>query len=138
MYADENILYFNEGSGKVSFCGNEIGILCVNLNIINLDDTNYEEDDPDTIILIRLLVWYIKLEKCKGLKKKISEELMPTVWHSKRWWNLCISEDEEKNRSTFYWRVVKVCVGSVQYGGIETFCLLRYWAHHSIYKDFEL
>ena len=32
-----------------------MGILSVNLNNINLDDTNYEEDDPDTIILIRLL-----------------------------------------------------------------------------------
>ena len=79
-----------------------MAILNIDLTNINLDDTNYEEDDPDTIILIRLLAWCIKLEKRKGLKKKISEELMPTVWHSKRWWNLCISEDEEKNRSTFY------------------------------------
>ena len=31
-----------------------MGILSVNLNNINLDDTNYEEDDPDTIILVRL------------------------------------------------------------------------------------
>ena len=33
-----------------------------------------------------------------------------------------ISEDEKnKNRTNFYWGVVKVCVGSIQYGGIETF-----------------
>ena len=68
LYADENILYFNEDSGNVTFCCNEMGILSVNLNNINLDDTNYEEDDPDTIILIRLLAWHIKFEKRKELK----------------------------------------------------------------------
>ena len=54
LYADENILYFNEDSGNVAFSSNEMDILNVDLNNINLDDTNYEEDDPDTIILIRL------------------------------------------------------------------------------------
>ena len=29
---------------------------------------------------------------------------------------------EKRNRFNFYWGVVKVCVGSIQYGGIETFC----------------
>ena len=32
-----------------------MGILSVNLNNINLHDTNYAEDDPDTIILVRFL-----------------------------------------------------------------------------------
>ena len=39
-----------------------------------------------TFILIRLLVSHIEFEKSKVLKK-ISEELMPVVWHPKRWWN---------------------------------------------------
>ena len=26
----------------------------------------------------------------------ISEELMPIAWHPERWWNFCMSEDEEK------------------------------------------
>ena len=30
-------------------------ILSIDLNNINLDDTNYDEDDPETIIYIRLL-----------------------------------------------------------------------------------
>ena len=59
LYADENILYSNENSGNVTFCCNEMGILIVNLGNINLDDTNYEEDDPDNIIFIRLLDWHI-------------------------------------------------------------------------------
>ena len=35
------------------------------------------EDDPNTIILIRLLLWHIKFEKRKPLKKELNEELMP-------------------------------------------------------------
>ena len=43
-------------------------ILNFDLNNINLDN-NFDEDDPDTIILIRLLAWHIKYEKLKALKK---------------------------------------------------------------------
>ena len=61
-----------------------MGIFSVNLNNINLDNSFYE-DDPDTIILVRLLALHRKFKKRKALKK--SEELMPLSWHSKRWWN---------------------------------------------------
>ena len=30
---------------------------------INLDDANYDEDNPETIILVRLLAWHSKFEK---------------------------------------------------------------------------
>ena len=46
-----------------------MGIFNVDLNNINLDDTNYDEDDPDAIILVRLLAWHNKFEKRKELKK---------------------------------------------------------------------
>ena len=68
LYADENILYFNEDSGNVVFHCNEMGILNIDLNDIDLD-SNFDKDDPDTIILIRLLAWHIKFEKRKALKK---------------------------------------------------------------------
>ena len=70
LYADENIPYFNENSGNVEFSCNEMGILNIDLNNINLDDTNYDKNGPDTIIFIRLLAWHIKFKKCKALKKK--------------------------------------------------------------------
>ena len=92
------------------FC-NEMGILNIDINNINLDN-NFNEDDLDTIILIRLLDWYIKFEKRKALefekskelKKMLNEELMPTIArHPKRWWNFCMAEDEKKrNRTDFY------------------------------------
>ena len=95
MYADEDVLYFNEDSGNVVFSCNEMGILNIDLNNINCDN-NFYEDQPDTIILIGLLAWHIKFKKRKELKKKISDELIPLAWHPKRWWNFCLSEDEKK------------------------------------------
>ena len=50
LYANENILYFNQDSGDVTFCCNEMGILSVNLNNINLDN-NFDEDYPDALFL---------------------------------------------------------------------------------------
>ena len=54
--ADENILNFNEDSGNVIFSCNGMGILNIDLHNIDLDQSNYDEDDPDTNIQVRLLV----------------------------------------------------------------------------------
>ena len=43
-----------------------MGILKTDLNSINFDN-NLDEDDSDTIIVIRLLAWHIKFEKRKEL-----------------------------------------------------------------------
>ena len=67
LHAYGNILCFNENSNNLKFCCNEMSILSVNLNNINHDDSNYREDDSDTIILIKLLAWNIKFEKHKEL-----------------------------------------------------------------------
>ena len=72
------------------------GYFYTDLNNANLDDSNYDADDPDTITRVRLLVWYIKFENCKALKKELNKELMPIATHPKKWWNFCKSEDEEK------------------------------------------
>ena len=53
----------------MSYSCNEMDILDINLNNINLDN-NFDEDDPDTIIHIRLFTWNIKFEKHKALKKR--------------------------------------------------------------------
>ena len=34
-------------------------------------------------------------EKRKKPKKELNEELMSVVWHPKRWWDWCVSEDEK-------------------------------------------
>ena len=68
MYADENILKFNDGPGDVIFYHNETGILNIDLHNTNLDK-DVDKDDPDTITLIRLFTWHIKFRKHKELKK---------------------------------------------------------------------
>ena len=101
MYADENILHFDEDSGNVVFNCNGMGILNVDLNNINLDN-NFDGDDLDTVILIRLLAEHIKFEKRKTLTKRLNEELMPIAWHPRRWWNFCLSEDEKKETELIF------------------------------------
>ena len=74
LYADENILYFNEDSGDAVLNYNKMGIDNTDLNDTNLYN-NFDEDDSDTIILIRLLTWHIKFEK----RKKKIKKLMPVA-----------------------------------------------------------
>ena len=40
-----------------------MGICDIELNNINLDDTNYNEVDHERIIHIKFLVWHIKFAK---------------------------------------------------------------------------
>ena len=75
LYADENVLYFNEDSGDAVCNYNEMSIVNVDLNNINLDD-NFDEEDPNIIILIKLLTCHTKFEKRKELKKELNYELM--------------------------------------------------------------
>ena len=72
-------------------------ILATDLDKIKLDNGNsFYEDDPDTIIHFRLLPWRSNFKKCTALKKKITEQLMPIAWHSRKWWHFCMTEDEKK------------------------------------------
>ena len=71
-------------------------IISVNLSNINLNDARQGKDDPDVIIIIRLLSQHIKFERLKALKKELNEETMPVAQRPKRWFNFCMSEDEEK------------------------------------------
>ena len=73
-----------------------MGIANIDLNNINLDD-NFDEENPNTIILIRLLACHTKFEKRKELKKELNKELMSVAGHAKRWWNWCVFEYEKKD-----------------------------------------
>ena len=72
-------LYFDEDFINVVFNCNEMGILNINVNFINLDDYNFDEHDPDTIVHVRLLAWHTKFKIRKAFKKDISEESMPVA-----------------------------------------------------------
>ena len=72
-----------------------MGILNIDISNINLDN-NFDKDNPDTIIITRLLAWHMKFEIRKALKKELNEELMTVAWNPNRWWDWCVSEDENK------------------------------------------
>ena len=107
LYDNKNILYFNEDSGNAVFSCIEMGILNIDLGNINLDN-NFDEEDPDAITLIRILAWHIKFEKRNAFKKTIIVELMPIARYPKRWWNFCMSENEKKSRTNFYWVITSM------------------------------
>ena len=54
--ADDNILFLDENSGNVTFSSDKVGIVSVNLNIINTYDTNFYKYDLKIIIYARL--WF--------------------------------------------------------------------------------
>ena len=73
-----------------------MGIVTIDLNNINHEDTNYNKDDIKTVIQVRLLAWHIKFKKREALKKDINEELILIAQHPKGWWNFCMPKEEEK------------------------------------------
>ena len=65
--------FLDEDSGNVTFSSDEMGILSVDLIIINLDDANFYKDGPKTIIHVRLLAWRNKLKQRKAFTKEIKK-----------------------------------------------------------------
>ena len=64
----------------------EMDILSAVLNNINFDAVNFGEDDPETLIHIRLTACCNTFNQYKTFKVDISKELMPVAWHPARWW----------------------------------------------------
>ena len=54
FYTDKSILYFDEGSANVVFSCNEMGNFNIDLKNIT-PDNKFDDDDPDTVIPVRLL-----------------------------------------------------------------------------------
>ena len=98
--ADDGLHFFDENSGDVTIRCNEMGILSENHKNVKLNN-NFDEDDPDTITLIRLLARHSKFKKRKVLKKKISEELMPIAWHTKDGGSFACQDMRKKKQNQF-------------------------------------
>ena len=56
-----------------------MGVLSIGLNSINHDDASFEEDNPETIIYVRLIDRHNRFEQCKSHKNHISKEFMPVA-----------------------------------------------------------
>ena len=46
LFADNDILFFDEDSGNITFSSHGMDVLSADLNNINFDDANFHEDDP--------------------------------------------------------------------------------------------
>ena len=46
----------------------------LNINNINFNDHNFDEDDPETIIHVRLTAWRNIFKQRKTIKKEITKE----------------------------------------------------------------
>ena len=40
-----------------------MGVFSSDIDIINLDDVNFDEDDPKTIFYVRRMTWHKRLKK---------------------------------------------------------------------------
>ena len=56
------------------------------------------------MIQINFLEWYDGYQKRKVHKISIKEELLPIAWHTSRYWDWCMSEDEKnKQKNRPFW-----------------------------------
>ena len=73
------------------------------LNNINLDDDdNFDGDDPETIIYVRLTVQCNRYKQRKVFKKEIWKILMAAGWHPTRL--VCVKGRKKRKRTVFDWR----------------------------------
>ena len=61
---------------------NDTDLNSINCNNINLVDDNFDDYDPEILNHARLMAW--------------NNRSKYVAWHSRRWWDLCISEDKKK------------------------------------------
>ena len=54
-----------------------------------------------TIIHVRLMICCNIFKQCKAFKKDAGKELMPSAWHSTRWWDWYMTDDEQKEMKPF-------------------------------------
>ena len=65
LKANDNTLVDNEDCDWITFIANQGHILAVDLDKINLDKNNFDDDDPDTSIHVRLLALCSNFKKLK-------------------------------------------------------------------------
>ena len=86
----------------VTFVSDDMGIKTISLNVINLDDNNFNEDGREIVIHVKLIAWCIKYRQRKASKKDLSKELMFLSWYATIWWDWLCQMMKKKNKTIFY------------------------------------
>ena len=61
------------------------------------DDDDDDDDDED-----KFFEWYDDYKKLKAQKASIKEELSRIAWHSSRYWDWCMTEDENSDAENLW------------------------------------
>ena len=59
------------------------------------DNGDHWDDDNDED---KFFERYTVSKKRKAQKASIKEELLPITWHSSRWWDWCVPNDEKQTK----------------------------------------
>ena len=73
-----------------------MGIFSVDLNNIDLNDVNFDEDDPKPIIHVIYMAWHITFKQRNRFKKDLNKKFMSVAWHPTRHGDWCMSGDKKK------------------------------------------
>ena len=69
LHAGDNLLYFKEDSDDAIFSFKEMGILCVDLNSMNFDDSNYNKNEPESLFMSDVWLSIVNLRDLNYFKK---------------------------------------------------------------------
>ena len=86
MLEKRNVVFSNDDidlDDIVTFFSNNISIVTIYFNNINLHSDYFDENNPETIVLVRLMAWCSRYKQREAYEK-IDKELMPIAWHPTR------------------------------------------------------
>ena len=62
VFLNDNIVFANADSDNVTFFSDDMGLVNANVNNVSLDDDNFDDDDPETIIHTRNEAKYSRVD----------------------------------------------------------------------------
>ena len=72
VFFNDDIVFVNADSNNVTFFSDDMGLVKVDVNNVSLDDVYFDDDDPETIIHVRLLAWCNRYSK-----KEVASSMAP-------------------------------------------------------------
>ena len=81
LFANDDIVCVNDYAGNATFSSYEMDTLSVDLNGIMLVDFNFDENNSETIIHVKLMAWCKKFKQHKPFKKQFFHDTGKTFLH---------------------------------------------------------
>ena len=68
-YLKDDIIFINADSDNAILFSDDMALNTIDFNNINLVDDDFDEEDPDTSIDVRLIAWCNRYKEYKAWKK---------------------------------------------------------------------